>query len=996
MKRFFSVSLAVTLFAKLAPAATSQYYINDGIVTFPPQVDALNFVNNGEFYVTNILDVTIPFYFYNTENITNRGSMISRTSFQLFNSPSTNGIAKASANFVNASAISPTSAQIISHKSMEIWATNVINNGLLDVTTNGLLKITGDNVDLSGGTVAVSGYDPITTNGIVLGNGFSNDPGLFDKYWGIEKNSLAGSLFGASLAFPTFSSSVHLVEELDVNNQLYRTFLQQIEMTNRPNTLFTNRMSDNLFTSFGKSNYTQTIVYMMNSNNAAVPAEIRFDGLWADDDFNQTEMAWWIPVIRWTAVVTNRDTGALTTNHLHLFDWLGPFADSQLLVHTQPSTPSTPSPKPTFMPTNYALVRETAWPFDFLDEGLDFDETIYFSFGSDPDQEVVETGYAAQIEPLSALVYTNIPFASMSNMPGRTEIVANTTLDLTRAKLDCMNYLSLKSTNHFIGSPGSQIIAPFSDIDLSSTNGSLAISDFLKPIPRFRGEIFVWSARFYQEAVSIGGSPPTNRLYFHVLFVDSRLEPTAVPITKDLTLRSRGATDGLNEVVISDAMNVRQSLLIDAEILRVTQTVTNIAGTVVTNATGAINILEPNILWSTSLPRLKYLTNDGNITSASATYFGGARREPFFNSEFDEPYEVLVNRGLISTTANRMWAKRFENRGTILARNGLLSLDAATNAVIASDDPLIPAYFAATNGDVVINSQRLVVSNSLVGAARRLTLSVTNSVVDDTNSPNFWFCGDGMELVRKPLLGDFLGTTVTNKALSFANVINTWTAEDRGADAAGYSDNAAIGRLILDAGLGGSFTFKGTGASQAIYVDYLQLDNHATNYLTSINLTNGVAESNRITLYFANSGPVPPSKLDGIAGGRVRWVTNYVGPNSAMSASLRDGSSIRVGRALLENTEVDSDADGIMNSDDAFPFDGPRLITAVNTTSNDKVVTLSWNAAPKTTYFVDWSTNLASWYVLTNLTSGPSAGVVSVQTAVPGGPSRFYRARYSP
>ena len=39
-----------------ATAQTAQFYVNDGVVTFAPQIDAVNFVNNNTMTLSNVFE----------------------------------------------------------------------------------------------------------------------------------------------------------------------------------------------------------------------------------------------------------------------------------------------------------------------------------------------------------------------------------------------------------------------------------------------------------------------------------------------------------------------------------------------------------------------------------------------------------------------------------------------------------------------------------------------------------------------------------------------------------------------------------------------------------------------------------------------------------------------------------------------------------------------------------------------------------------------------
>src|SRR5215472_17075487 len=89
MKRFFAACLlslavlpGVTRAAQpifVNPAGATIDNVNNGIITTPPQIDAITFVNNGSILVN-----TAPstWYTYDTLNYTNTGTMIGTAGFR--------------------------------------------------------------------------------------------------------------------------------------------------------------------------------------------------------------------------------------------------------------------------------------------------------------------------------------------------------------------------------------------------------------------------------------------------------------------------------------------------------------------------------------------------------------------------------------------------------------------------------------------------------------------------------------------------------------------------------------------------------------------------------------------------------------------------------------------------------------------------------------------------------------------------------------------------
>src|SRR5262249_6495394 len=85
----------------------------------------------------------------------------------------------------------------------------------------------------------------------------------------------------------------------------------------------------------------------------------------------------------------------------------------------------------------------------------------------------------------------------ITNVPGRIELIANKTLALTNAHMASLNYMLLRTTNHFTSSSGSTISAPYVDVDLRSTNGLLSITNLLAVrVLKNEGTVDLYAARW--------------------------------------------------------------------------------------------------------------------------------------------------------------------------------------------------------------------------------------------------------------------------------------------------------------------------------------------------------------------------------------------------------------------------------------------------------------------------------------------------------------------
>ena len=143
------------------------------------------------------------------------------------------------------------------------------------------------------------------------------------------------------------------------------------------------------------------------------------------------------------------------------------------------------------------------------------------------------------------------------------------------------------------------------------------------------------------------------------------------------------------------------------------------------------------------------------------------------------PYGAFINSGLLSDQGSMIFADYFEDSGTIT--NGIGSFMLQSQTTVLTNGSI------TAGADVSITADSLVVSNLTLQAGRSLTLQVTNLITDTGPSPtngNFWSVGGaasvGLNLPRKPVVGDLLGTTITNSALANKNVINTWAATNSG------------------------------------------------------------------------------------------------------------------------------------------------------------------------------------------------------------------------
>ena len=596
-------------------------------------------------------------------------------------------------------------------------------------------------------------------------------------------------------------------------------------------------------------------------------------------------------------------------------------------------------------------------------------------------------------QPISTSVTTNAsgtnPSGALTNLPGRIQINAGRELNLALAQIVGPNYLSLTSTNQFDGNDGAQIVSPYSDINLGVTNGYLAITNLLpQSVPTWDGTVQAWSTRWivtFTNTVGTNSFLATND--FRVLIVGSQLSPTALPQVQDFILH------GTN-TVISDALNVFRKLSIDAQSLTLT---TNDIGNGATSLDGELNVENNDILWSNSIPNLRNLTNNGAIRIGNLAIFGGS---PPAN------YLSFINSGLISDHGSQIYANDFENSGAISNGVGSFTLQSLTTTLTGGS--------IIAGGNVSITTTNLAMSDLMLQAGGSLTLQVTNRLTDtDVANSNIWTVGRGMNgvglnLPIKPASGDLRGSTIICTVPGpNQQVVNTWAGTNRGLSTAGYTNNATIGKLILDAlGANSTFKFNGAGTSNALYVGHLELRDWMTNGIgNGYDFSRWLSINTNMMIYYGDAiamGTSVAQKIDqasqgGANGGRLRWVPGYAGPFVFTNIVYPDGKTYVFNAALAQSTNIDSNGNGIPNAYDPTPFFVPgfNLVNLKVTVTNNPSPTalITWNTVPNATNYLFYKTSAGStnWQTLTNIVVTATNSVTVSDPAI--SPGRVYEVR---
>ncbi len=983
MKRFSLLGLVGLLTGATALAQPLSLYINRGIIDEPVQIDAIAFANLGSF---NVGFTSMPFDFQNTRFFTNAGTMSAALGYQ-FNTAFSEAKRQPAEVFVNepgalvsvsgssfgggfffidnaGNIVSSSLGGFTSPGFLQVHANTIRNEGILSAGAGALLEVIGDRVDLARG-----GLETLPIFGGLDASSSSNyfpDVGLFDNYWAYT-NALMSS--ATIVTGPPLSISVpsHTVTNgtiltpfgisaaFNIQNPISMVYTQAITPTNW---------------------LIQAAFVGIADTNLLV--DIRFTDGDIFTNFNKTITA------SINLVETNVVTGEVVTNSLYWRDESAWTTNLTILTNLTAFTGR---------PAAYNVSRS---PF--------FDWNLGFPGNAEPDPALIfnpgysnvlvtnlYAAYSIEVDPLTSRP-ESVPGLDITDFPGRIEVTAKE-LDLTDSRMRANGLLSIISPD-VTGIPRTAFESLNLNYDLGTKKEKLLIQNLAEEeVRRMAGTARAWSAVWTNLtgvlATNQVEEPPGSGTFtnvvvtnvveigIHVFVLDARplrgLYPVAV---HDFITHAK-------EVTIKDSMQVVKKFITDAERLTVEGNVTLTRG----------SILNPLITTSaeyfsaTNAPNLLYFTNTGGFNTFNSAQFGNDRARP---------YASWVNRGSMRGAGHAVRAESFENAGTIVSNPDGLSIEAVTGRFQNGAN--------VTVSDVRISGGDIKFQNYTNVTARGIYLTVTNSLADGgAGSNNLWQNANGVQLLIKPRLGDLLGTTIQTTPARFTRAQMIWSGEDRGVSAAGFENNASVGRLILNGGAASTVRFAGTGARNAIYIDFLDLQGPFLSAFNNGSLESALSISENMKVYFADSN-VDPEQLNGLFEGRLRWVSEFVGPNSGVDVVERaTGNTVRMNRAIRESETIDTDNDGIVNKLDEFPLDFDSIqVTLRNVkynTGGSSGVSFSWQARPNTSYQVEYTTNLQSgvWQPLTNIVNKSlSPSTATVQDKSGSAAQKYYRVRFTP
>jgi hypothetical protein len=1019
--------LRVALALSLVPAclhATDAFWINSGTITTPPQVDATNFVNSG----TISISTSLPFESSNTRNFTNSGTMSGGPGWFLDDGPAGNGQRSMADSVINLNPgviqsldagtlffVGGGGASVASY--LWVTASNIVNQGTMSVGGNGWLRLIGTNVNVSRSAIEVTGLTPQGSFNNLPATNFFPDVAITDVYWGPPPtnpppltsfnsvNVWDGTIAtapssqvqfgpGGPWGFTGFSEITTVTDSLSNATDLVGLTLTNMDGSTTNLMVPTNIVKQAVFIALSDPALSAAVKYFPSS-----------------DPRNPYQTI----CVKLSLSSIDVISGNPTFTSLYFYDTLAAETNRGVLANASSTVlpPNVP-----YRPVNYLLSRIDDGRFAAggpgggpPDQNFYFDPSTY-----SPTSKVVTAEYGAYEAFVDNLASEPPPLAAgtVTNFPGRVQIYADN-LDFRSTRVRGEGEVVLKA-NHLLSSSGAAVDCQNLSYTLGSTNGNLDVVNLAKTtVTRLKGDLFAWSGlwtnqmtfifanysvtnTFDTNGVKIGTNailvPITNTatVGLHALILDGGNLIVHLPvITWDMVAHS-------TNVVLSDNLAVVQSLLIDGQSLTINGGLT-LSNTTVQSTIGQTFSFSLDDWVFTNAPSLLYLTNNGSLTVPNEAHFGDDR--PVAYSDF-------INTGTLTAGSLNVNSSYIENDAALSARIGPMNL--------AGNSALFQNGQATSGGDIDLTFGGLKFNRSQLSAAGALNLNITNGLSDaGGGSSNLLRTRNGFNLFVKPPFGDLLGTAFQSQPVNFIEATHTWAGQDFGASPGGYSNNVALGKLILTSPTTLPYQFPlffltGTGATNGLYVDLLDLTSMGTNYLNLIQIDPS------LTIYYAaakisftpppNAAGVPQEPeefLNGQFGGHLKWVSTFAGPNSSVDVVI-NGVTVAVNSALRFSKIIDSNGNGIPNFYDPYPFSAnPLVLTAALTQNNQPPpgsVAVSWVAAPKKTYQIEFTDDMrqSNWLPLAQYSSSAATNtaVTIWDTNAPAGAQRFYRVKTTP
>jgi hypothetical protein len=916
---------------------------------------------------------------------------------------------------------------------LSVQASNILNTGPMEAGLRGVVQLQGGNMLLnrSGLRAGPQPDLPVTTNYLGASN-YLNSYGVQDLHWGLGNNNVlvgAGNPLDVSsgLSLPCPFSPVHEVYDSRGTNSVFLPLANLCAYGAAANYQFLSATSYAVQVVFYPTNFSDTNFSTTVQFGPAKPG----GGSTVTLGFHNTEFD-----IVWRSNVTYS---------LYFQDDLA-FRTNVALAVNQGAT--------TRRPDSYAVFRGSPGltnGFGVLNGNLPYTNGLLWnpSYATNLVPSYY-TAYGARIHgfvlPTEAFLRNNL--WDSTNLLGRVDILG-TEANLTRTRVRAESSAVIQAPR-LVNNRLSSVDAPFVNFNVGSAQPELIITNLAPAtVRRINGYLRCWSSTWdnFEYVTDASGTNviATNLVRFHVLLLDHDLNGQQ-PVTTDRFLASVGS------LIVQDPLTVGRNF--------------RFTGADLTFASsGGLRVPTNFNLGASNLVGLVNFTNHGFIhVPFGEAHWGDDRVQP--NGQ-PNPLQSFDNRGTNSATSFFLSARQVVNTGTLEARSGRMALSANRIRLLGGDlnasvtnvttnivfDPFTFAFVTnvSTNfftnalgarltsrSSLDIRARNLIASNSVIDAGRLVVAVTNNLLADDRQAPNVWITSGGLEFTERPTNSGLMAVTLHSKAaFPFQQNTHFWPARDRGPVNTGFSNNLALGHLVLDGAEDAVFRFGGTRPNRALYVDYLELANYATNY---VGPNRSLRVDTNLVIYFANAS-VPAAKLTNAYPGRVQWISSFTGPLSTTNitclCSNADGTFTAtiyaMNIALATSKDLDTDGDNLVNAIDPDPLNRCRcpagflvpaqhvvrqfdpaqgaaglgraladlqlqiLLLPAEATAPAQVE-LSWDAPAGAHSILEYRGDLTlnNWQVMTNYPAGPSPRRLTVTDTLSKTGQRFYRVRAGP
>ena len=994
--RFRLALVAVSLLsALLASAATVPQYVNSTRVQSPPDtaplIDAVTFINEGYFEINDFSVNPLPYETVNTLNVKNTASgiMLGHPGYFFENvSGNTRGPLSTFENRGSISSYSSISNLFVANTAANwllVDSDSIVSSGSLNASESGLIRLNGAFVNLARGHIrAGAPFQSRFFSGAfyLYETNYFHDDGISDVYWGAGTNNTMGGS-GSDMVLNGFVPNFSL-------DNIRSAFHSIAQRSTFGGTLFTNNsnvipspskgvISATYVNTVGTEMFVQTVFVATNFFDTNLTTEITFvtNSFFGFGGFGGPAIA----QVGFKSVDHDIALDLDVTNALYVIDGLAGSTNVTLARNFQ-----VPGNR---KPDTYAVSKGPLDDF-FVSRG-NASYTNFPPYLTTYGTNIVPVTYAAYSAQLSVQNFAGDP----TNFPGRVEIVGQD-VNLRESRIRAESTVSI-TANNLITNNLARVSAPYLNFDLGTAQPQLLVSNLAPSVVnRLFGTVSAWSAVWNNTDTRY----PGMNIHFHVMIVDHDLQ-SSVPVTVNKFLARAP------RIVFNDYLSVNQRLRLDATSVHI-------------KTNGGWNF-PPNWSWgSSNMQNIVSFTNEGTVIVPGQAVLGTDR---------GYAYTDLVNKGSLSAQLFSISGDYFENWGSIAAQSGAFRFDGRkvclsgqpfvrdiiVTPFIFFGPPLITNYFTnvittgastiTTRGDLTINANSIQISNCVLQAGSGGVpgaIIITPGIRLTDSGPgytNYWLATGGIRVMQRPTsLSDLMGTYATVTAPQGVSVQSVWTAADVGAIAAGYSNNLALAKLTLDGGEDSVIRIAGlVDKKKAMYVDYLELLNNATNFDKPDPAELGLVIDPTMVLYFANAN-FDAAKLDGKQGGRIRWVKGFLGPLSTTNIVYPSGTVYPVNIQLARHKDYDSDGDGIPNAKDPTPVFSPEsLKLTIGKDVQPNRVLLSWQALANSTSYVEYKSPIASpgaWQLLRSTTAPVNMRMSMSDIATGGGRTqRIYRVR---